>query len=52
MLPGIYTPVAGDIGDDQREYQFEPLTAPATPITVPTPAPAPVETPERELVPA
>lgn len=41
--------VAGDIGDDQREYQFEPLTTPE-PIKVPTPAP--VEAPEREAVPA
>lgn len=43
---------AGDIGDDQREVEFQPLTEPATPIKVPTPAPAPVETPEREPVPA
>ena len=39
--------VAGDIGDDQREYEFEPLTTPA-PIKVPTP----VEAPEPEGVPA
>jgi hypothetical protein len=44
------TIIAGDIGDDQREYQFEPLTAPAEPITVPTPAP--VEAPVPEAVPA
>lgn len=42
--------IAGDIGDDQREYTFEPLTTPVEPITVPTPAP--VEAPEREGVPA
>lgn len=41
--------VAGDIGDDQREYQFEPLTAPAEPLTVPTPEPV---APEPEKVPA
>lgn len=36
------TIVAGDIGDDQREVEFEPLTAPA-PLTVPAePAPAPL----------
>jgi hypothetical protein len=37
---------AGDIGDDQREYEYEPLTAPSVPepITVPTP--------DREPVPA
>lgn len=37
----------GDIGEDQREYEFEPLTAPS----VPEPDTAPVEAPEREEVP-
>lgn len=42
----------GDLGEDQREWEMEPLTAPAE---VPSePAPEPVETPapEREPVPA
>lgn len=38
----------GDIGEDQREYEFEPLTAPA----VPEPAVEPVTVPEPEMVPA
>ncbi len=43
--------VAGDIGDDQREYQFEPLTAPSEPIKVPTPEPVTAPA-EPEKVPA
>lgn len=35
----------GDIGDDQREYEVEPLTAPSVPE--PAPAPVPAE-PEKE----
>ena len=42
----IAPPRMGDIGEDQREYEFEPLTAPSVP------EPAPVEVPEREAVPA
>lgn len=35
----------GDIGEGQREVEFEPLTAP--PVTVPAPAPSePVRTPQ------
>jgi hypothetical protein len=34
----------GDIGEGQREVEFEPLTAPSVP--------EPVQTPEREPVPA
>lgn len=43
----------GDLGDDQREYEFEPLTAPSVPepVVVPMPTPAPAE-PAREPVPA
>ena len=41
-------PRCGDIGEDQREYEFEPLTAPS----VPEPIPTPVEAPEKEPVPA
>lgn len=36
----------GDIGEDQTEYEFEPLTAPSIPETVP------VTVPDREAVPA
>jgi hypothetical protein len=36
----------GDIGEDQTEYEFEPLTAPSVPET------APVTVPDREAVPA
>jgi hypothetical protein len=36
----------GDIGEDQREYEFEPLTAPSVP------EPVHVPTPDREAVPA
>jgi hypothetical protein len=35
----------GDIGEDQREYEFEPLTAPSVP------EPVHVPTPDREAVP-
>ena len=37
----------GDIGEDQREYEFEPLT---TPLDVPVEAP--VTVPDRGAVPA
>lgn len=35
----------GDIGDDPKEVEFEPLTAPSVPepVRTPTPAPAPAE---------
>lgn len=36
----------GDIGSDPREYEYEPLTAPAVPEPVSVPVP------EREPVPA
>jgi hypothetical protein len=39
-----FTPRAGDIGEDQEEYEFEPLTAPG----VPEPTYTPVEEPARE----
>lgn len=40
----------GDIGGDQKEYEFEPLAEPAVPEVAPaTPAPAPAApAPERE----
>lgn len=38
--------ICGDIGEDQTEYEFEPLTAPSVPETVP------VSVPDREAVPA
>lgn len=39
---------AGNIGDDQKEYEFEPFpdTEPVKEPSVPTPAPAPVREPE------
>lgn len=39
-------PRMGDIGEDQKEYEFEPLTAPSVPEPVSVPVP------DRELVPA
>lgn len=37
----------GEIGDDQREVEFEPLTTPSVPEPIHTPAPAePVRVPE------
>lgn len=39
----------GDIGEGQREWEFEPIEVPAPPVTVPEPAPA---EPDREPVPA
>lgn len=37
----------GDIGPNPREYEFEPIEAPATPVIIPIPAPAePVRVPE------
>lgn len=40
--------IAGDIGDDQREVEYEPLTAPSIPEPIPAPAPTePVRTPEK-----
>lgn len=36
----------GDIGDNPREYEFEPLTAPAVPEPITTPAPSPAPVPE------
>ena len=38
--------VCGDIGDDQREYELEPIT---TPVVIPVETPS---TPEKEPVPA
>jgi hypothetical protein len=50
---GQPAPRMGDIGDNPREYEFEPLTTPATePITVPTPEPAAPEPVAPEPVPA
>ncbi|WP_281177291.1 hypothetical protein [Luteipulveratus mongoliensis] len=37
--------ICGDIGEDQREIELEPLT-------VPVPEHAPVQVPDREAVPA
>lgn len=39
----LYVVRCGDIGDDQREVEYEPLTAPSVPEPIRTPAPAPVE---------
>lgn len=39
-----YVITLGDIGEDQKEYEFEPMTAPSVP--------EPVKVPEREPVPA
>lgn len=51
-LTGPRLPRMGDIGDNPREYEFEPLTQPATePVTAPA-TPAPVEQPAEEPVPA
>lgn len=37
----------GDIGDNPREYEVEPLTAPSVPEPIQTPAPAePARVPE------
>lgn len=41
-------PRAGDIGEGQREYEFEPVEAPS----MPEPVVAPTPTPDREPVPA
>ena len=43
-----FTPRMGDLGGDEREYEFEPLTAPS----IPEPTPAPVPEREPEGVPA
>lgn len=40
------TIICGDIGEDQTEYEFEPLTAPSVPEPVHVPVP------DREAVPA
>lgn len=45
-----HTPRMGDIGEGQREWEFEPLTAPSVPE--PVHVPTPVTEPEREPVPA
>ncbi len=42
------TITCGDIGEDQEEWQFEPLTAPS----VPEPVHTPTEQPAPEKVPA
>lgn len=36
----------GNIGEPQREIEFEPLTAPSVPEPVRTPTPAPERQPE------
>lgn len=36
---------AGDIGDNPREVEYEPLTAPAVPEPIKTPVPEPVKEP-------
>lgn len=38
----------GDIGDNPREVEYEPLTAPAVPEPIRTPAPAPAPEPVKE----
>ena len=40
-----YRPTAGDIGEGQREWEFEPIEVP-TPIEVPETAPEPAPAPE------
>ena len=34
-----YLPLCGDIGDDEEEREYEPLTAPSVPEPIRTPAP-------------
>jgi hypothetical protein len=46
-----YVVINGDIGDDQREVEYEPLTAPSVPEPIRTPAPTPAPV-EPEKVPA
>lgn len=41
------TPRAGDIGEGQEEWEFEPLTLPSVPEPDYAPAPAPVREPEK-----
>jgi hypothetical protein len=40
-----FTPKAGNIGEDQEEYEFEPLTAPSVPEPVYTPTKEPEKVP-------
>ena len=44
-VPAAEPCVAGDIGPERREIEFEPVSdpAPAAPSPVPEPAPAPAE---------
>lgn len=43
----VVSPRGGDIGDNPREVEFEPLTAPNVPEPIHAPTPAePVRTPE------
>lgn len=52
IIHSLTRPRCGDIGEDPREIEFEPLTQPATePVTVPA-TPAPVQEPAKEPVPA
>ena len=46
-MSALLCPRLGDIGDDQEEREYEPLTAPAVPepIRTPTPAPQPEKVP-------
>ena len=41
----------GDIGADPREFEFEPISEPAS-VPEPVRAPEPVRVPDREPVPA
>lgn len=43
----LYTPNLGDIGEEQEEWEFEPLTAPGVPEPEYTPAEEPVREPEK-----
>lgn len=43
---------AGNIGEEPREIEYEPLEAPAIAPAMPEPVAAPVDVPELEPVPA
>lgn len=45
MTPGRFRPLAGDIGEEEREIIFEPIPD-TVPVREPAPAERPVEAPE------
>lgn len=47
MKTHLYVIRCGEIGDDQREVELEPLTAPSVPEPIHTPAPTPAIEPEK-----